>query len=108
MIKVTDKYGIEVDERNYIVGKICTNKEGEVYLTDKTYHDKITSAISKIAKRTAKEELSCGDYSLDEAVMKIARVYDRFSDMVEELENMLVIRDLIPEPAKEENYERVD
>ena len=90
MIKVTDKYGIEVSNNCYTTGKIIHNKKQNVdILINARYFAKMIQAISDIAERVAKDKISKKDISLKESLKEIKTVYNDFSNKIEQLEKTL-------------------
>lgn len=90
MIKVTDKYGIEVSNNCYTTGKIVHNKKQDTdILINARYFTKIIQAISDITERVAKDKISKKDINLEEALKEIKTVYNNFSNKIEQLEKTL-------------------
>lgn len=84
MIRIMDKYGIEVSEKCYAVGKIgkSTNKKtGEVTedLQHPAYCTSIASALKAVRKRLHMDAVKSFDGPLEEAIDKIRAIDDRFN-----------------------------
>ena len=93
MVKVNDKYGIQVDEYNYAVMQFKTAGEksknkGEEYSECIAYCSTFTGAIKDINKRMVRDKLSASDMSLDEAVRAVE---DANIDMLRCLGNLEMI-----------------
>lgn len=89
MIKVTDTYGISVDDYNFTSGKIYTDKEGKSILIKTRYFSSFPRALEDIANRVNMDRLQETDYDLMEAVKIIHKTYKEFSDKISELEKQL-------------------
>jgi hypothetical protein len=79
-----DKYGIEVSEKCYAVGKIgkVTNKNtGEVReaLQCPAYCSTIANALNALRRRIHMDAVKTFDGTLEEAVDKIKAIDDRFN-----------------------------
>lgn len=84
MIRVMDKYGIDVSEKCYAVGKIgksINKKTGEVTedLQHPAYCTSISSALSALRKRLHMEAVKSFDGPLEEAIDKIRAIDERFN-----------------------------
>lgn len=84
MIRVMDKYGIEVSEKCYTVGKIgkVTDKKiGEVreVLQCSAYCSTIANALNALRRRIHMDAVKTFDGTLEEAVDKIKAIDDRFN-----------------------------
>ena len=94
MIKVTDKYGITVDEYNYVSGKIYTYKDKNgvecSVLQKPRYFNTLCGAIKDTANRCAKESLMEVDVSLLEAADIVAGVYKTFEIRMGELNHTIM------------------
>lgn len=83
MIRVMDKYGIEVSEKCYAVGKIgksINKKTGEVNedLQHPAYCTSIANALGVIRKRLHMDAVKSFDGTLEDAIDKIRAIDDRF------------------------------
>lgn len=90
MIRVLDKYGIEVSDRCYAVGKICRTtdkKTGKVVevLQAPSYCTSVESAIKSLRKRLHMEGLKSFDGTLDEAVKCVQEMDGRFNKEMEKI-----------------------
>lgn len=79
MVRVNDKYGINVDEYEYTVVQFITageksKKKGEEYAKSMCYCSTFTGAIKAINKYMVRDSLADHDMSLDEAVRAIEEV----------------------------------
>ena len=84
MIKVSEKFGIEVDANSYITGKITINKKNEEKLTSCRYFQNIYNALQDIADRECKEQIS--DVTLlREALEIIAKTYKKYYNLLDDL-----------------------
>lgn len=90
MIKVIDKYAIEVGNHCYTTGKIFHDKKTDKDILMNTgYHSFITGAISDIAERTARDRLYDKNLTLRQALEEIKSVYYEFSNKIDDLTNQL-------------------
>lgn len=84
MIRIMDKYGIEVSDKCYAVGKIGksvdkkTGKESEILLHP-SYCTSVASALNALRKRLHMDVVKSFDGTLEEAVSKINAIDDRFN-----------------------------
>ena len=79
MVRVNDRYGINVEEYEYTVVQILTageksKKKGEEYTRTMGYYSTFTGAIKAIDKYMVRDALAERDMSLDEAVRAIREV----------------------------------
>ena len=89
-----DKYGIQVDEKCYVVGipkmekyKDKKGVEKEIETLDKTtYHSGLGEAIKNIRKRMHMEALKKYDGDLDGALDVIAKVDAKFDRLLAKIE----------------------
>ena len=80
MIKINDTYGIDVDSRCFITGKIgLDKKKNKPILLNPRYFTTMSAAINDIADREVKEQLSGVDCSLMDAIHIMETLYDAFS-----------------------------
>lgn len=90
MVRVNDRYGINVEENNYTVvqfltaGKNAKNK-GKEYFRSLAYCSTFTGAIEEIDKHMVRDKLSDGDMSLDEAVRTIQEAHRELLDSFDRL-----------------------
>ena len=89
MIKLTDSYGISVDDYNFISGKIYTGKDGKTVLIRTRYFSTLPRAIEDIAKRVCMGRLQDKDLDLLEAAQVIQNTYKEFSEKISDLEKRL-------------------
>lgn len=90
MIKVSENYGITVDDYQYISGRIYYSKKEEREVIQKPrYYSKITSALEDIAEREARDRLQEKDMSLLEAIETIKKVYSEVSQKLEEIQQSI-------------------
>ena len=75
MIKINDRWGIEVDEMSYSPVKLGVSKKGEPTSSRIGYYQTLQSAIGRVAEEMSREELKASDMSLDEAVEVIKKCY---------------------------------
>ena len=84
MIRIMDKYGIEVSDKCYAVGKIGksidkkTGKESETLLHP-AYCTSIASALKALRGRLIADSIKSFDGTLEEAVDRIRTLDDRFN-----------------------------
>ena len=79
MIRVNDRYGINVDECDYSVVQFITageksKKKGEEYTRTMCYSSTFTGAIKAVNKYMVRDALAENDMSLNEAVRAIEEV----------------------------------
>ena len=90
MIKFNDTYGIEVDSRCFITGKIGFDaKKQKDILLNPRYFTSVTQAIKDIADRQTKGTLCNVDCDLMEAVTIIKNVYSEFESKLDEINKQL-------------------
>ena len=90
MIRIMDKYGIEVSDKCYAVGKIgksVNKKTGEEteMLQSPAYCTSVQGALKSLRKRMHLEALKSFEGTLDEAVKKIQNLDDRFGKEMEKI-----------------------
>lgn len=98
MIRVLDKYGIEVSDKCFAVGKICTTTEkktdkqtGETIvrqvevLQAPSYCTTVEAALKSLRKRLHMEGLKSFDGTLEEAVKRVQAMDDRFNKEMEKI-----------------------
>ena len=94
MIRVIDKYGIEVSDKCYAAGKIGktkvtdkkTNVTTEVIcIQNPSYCTSVQSALKAIRKRMQMDALKNIDGDLETAVAAIRALDERFEKMVEKI-----------------------
>lgn len=91
MIRIMDKYGIEVSDKCYAVGKISksvnkkTGEEAEVIQTP-AYCTTIAGALKTLRSRMHLEALKSFEGTLEEAVKKIQGLDDRFGKELEKIQ----------------------
>lgn len=84
MIRILDKYGIEVSDKCYAVGKIgksVDKKTGEVseIIQHPAYCTSVASALKALRDRLIADSVKSFDGTLEEAVDKIRAIDDRFN-----------------------------
>ena len=84
MIRVLDKYGIEVSDRCYAVGKICTTTDKKTgkqvdIIQAPSYCTSVESAIKSLRRRLHMEGLKSFDGTLGEAVKRVQEMDDKFN-----------------------------
>ncbi len=90
MIRIMDKYGIEVSDKCYAVGKIGksvnknTKEETEV-IQSPAYCTSVEGALKSLRKRMHLEALKSFEGTLEEAVKKIQSLYERFNRELEKI-----------------------
>lgn len=90
MIRVVDKYGIEVGDKCYAAGKIGkqtdkkTGKEIE-YIQNPAYCTSVRSALKAIRKRMQLDALKNMDCALETAINEIRALDERFEKLVENI-----------------------
>lgn len=90
MIRVLDKYGIEVSDKCYAVGKICTTtdkktgKELEV-LQAPSYCTTVEAAIKSLRRRLHMEGLKSFDGTLEDAVKRVQAMDDKINRELEKI-----------------------
>ena len=91
MIKITDKYWIEVDDRQYIVSQKTITKSGsnagkENHINH-TYHATMVEALNNIIRRIQKDRLNVDEImTLKQAIDTLVEVQKDFNDIVGGLE----------------------
>lgn len=91
MIRVLNKYGIEVSDKCFAVGKICvttdkkTGKQVEV-LQSPAYCTSVASAIKALRRRLHMEGLKSFDGPLDEAVKRVQEIDGVFNKELEKIQ----------------------
>ena len=83
------KYGIDVSERCYRIGKIATvynkkDKKHEEILADAGYYSTIETALKAVYKRMTSDTLATYDGDLKGAVVAIRKCTDEFKKLVED------------------------
>lgn len=92
MIKVTEKYFIEVEDRQYIVCQKTIIQNGknagmENYINH-TYHSTMVESLNNIIKRIQKDKLITDNViELKEAIKVLVDTQKEFTDIVKGLEN---------------------
>ena len=89
MIRILDKYGIEVSEKCYVVGKICktTNKKtGEQLETfqSPSYCTTIEAAVKALRRKLHMDSIKSFDGTLEAAISEIKKLDDRFYGALKE------------------------
>lgn len=81
MIRVNDKYVIEVDSLNYTAQIDTKKKDKEGNPVRKTigYYSNIANAMKGIAENEVGEVLADGEYSLKEAIAEVKSIYGEFN-----------------------------
>lgn len=92
MIQVTEKYFIQVDNRQYIVFAKSTvqsgKNQGEIVWIDSTYHGTMTEALTNVLRRMQRDKLSDDRIiPLKEAIKELKTVQDEFTKLTQNLEN---------------------
>lgn len=84
MIRVTDKYGIDMDSDNYILVNIGvrgekSKKKGEEYQKTIGYYTTLESALEAVVRCTEKDYLSKEDIDLQQAVSVVKQVHQELA-----------------------------
>ena len=92
MIKVTEKYCIDVDNC-YIVQeqKVARSgkNQGEVVYSNQTYHGTMHEALTNIIRRIQRDKLKTdGVIDLKDAIKILVDTQNEFSDIVKDLETV--------------------
>ena len=90
MIRVLDKYGIEVSDKCFAVGKICTTTDKKTgrqieVLQAPSYCTTVEAALKLLRKRLHMEGLKSFDGTLEEAVKRVQAMDDRFNKEMEKI-----------------------
>lgn len=94
MIRVIDKYGIEVGDKCYAAGKIgkqkVTDKNTKTtteveYIQNPAYCTSVRSALKAIRKRMQLDALKNMDCALETAINEIRALDERFEKLVENI-----------------------
>lgn len=91
MIKVTEKYCIDVDDRQYIVQQHTVVKsgknEGDVNYINQTYHATMTEALTNVIRRIQKDKLKTDEIIyLKDAIKILIDVQKEFTDIAKGIE----------------------
>lgn len=90
MIRIVDKYGIDVSDKCYVAGKIGkqidkkTGSEIE-YIQNPAYCTSVQSALNAIRKRMQMDALRNMNGDLETATNKIRALDERFEQMIEKI-----------------------
>ena len=90
MIRILGKYGIDVSDRCYSVGKICTTTDKKTgnqveVLQAPSYCTTVEAALKSLRKRLHMEGLKSFDGTLEEAVKRVQAMDDRFNKEMEKI-----------------------
>lgn len=91
MILVSNKYGISVDDYQYISGEIYYDKNEKACLRKTRYFTRLEKALEDIAERNIKDDLKEKDCSLYEAMDVVKTHYDHMSNVIDEFRKRLEI-----------------
>jgi len=96
MINLFDSYGIDTEERNFILTKEITRKARkgggqEVCNKPIGYYSNLKNALTGLMQKVQKQKLQEKDYTFREAVELINDIEKNFEKLLEQIkENMLV------------------
>lgn len=90
MIRVLNKYGIEVSDKCFAVGKICTTTDKKTgnqveVLQAPSYCTTVEAAIKSLRKRLHMEGLKSFDGTLEEAVKRVQAMDDKLNKELEKI-----------------------
>ena len=83
MVRVNDKYVIDVDPQNYTaqIDTKKSDKEGNPVYKTIGYYGTLYAAIKGIAENETREQLVNGEISLADALTKVRSVYQEFEQL---------------------------
>lgn len=93
MIQVTDKYCIEVDDRQYIVYLQVISQgdktKGEVVQKNPTYHSTMVDALNNIIHRMQKDKLNTDTVmTLQESINKLQEIKEEFTKLLGRIQGL--------------------
>lgn len=87
MIHITEKYGIDVSDRCYVVGPIArqtnkkTGEEGEI-ITNGSYYPTFEGALRHVRRKIHMDAVRNTDGNLDAALAAIRVADERFAEVI--------------------------
>lgn len=91
MILVSNKYGVSVNDHQYISGEIYYDKNEKACLRKTRYFTRLEKALEDIAERETKDDLKEKDCSLQAAIDTVRYHYSHMANLMESFRESLEI-----------------
>lgn len=83
MIHVIDDWYIDVDDSQYVSGKISYSKDGKERLSRKNYHGNIVGAVQRIEREVKRDGLRNKSIEIKDALNILINCNARFVEILE-------------------------